>query len=140
MPDMTGRCLCGLVRFTATDVETHHHACHCGTCRRWTGGPFFAAVAKGMEFEGEGPGRYRSSEWAERGFCRNCGGHLFYRLLGQGLPGQDLYAVSVGAFDDANAFKLALELYYDAKPPGYAFAGDQARLSEADTIRKFTGQ
>lgn len=40
----TGGCLCGAVRFSVEHVETHHHACHCGMCRRWSGGSaFFAA-------------------------------------------------------------------------------------------------
>ena len=27
--------------------------------------------------------RYDSSEWAQRGFCRNCGSNLFYQLKDQ---------------------------------------------------------
>jgi hypothetical protein len=134
MSTYSGRCLCGLVRFTAAGVETDHHACHCGMCRRWAGGPMMAALVHELNFEGEGPGRYRSSEWAERGFCRNCGSHLFYRFL----PA-DLYLVSVGSFDDAAPFTLAEEIYVDHQPAGYAFAGDRPRLTEAEAIRKFSG-
>lgn len=129
-----GKCLCGAVRFTAEQVETHHHACHCGTCRRWSGGaPFFAAVAQGVVFESsESLARYESSSWAERGFCKSCGSTLFYYLR----PTQT-YMMSVGAFDDPSAFRLVREIFIDHKPVGYAFAGDHPRLTEAETLASF---
>ena len=37
----TGRCLCGAVTFTCSDVD-EIDCCHCDMCRRWAGGPFFA--------------------------------------------------------------------------------------------------
>jgi hypothetical protein len=89
----SGRCLCGAVRFTAEEVETDHHACHCGMCRRWSGGgPFFAAHVRGVVFAGEEKlAIYESSEWARRGFCGACGTTLFYFLK----PTQE-YMMSVG--------------------------------------------
>ena len=41
-------------------------AVHCGT---------------DVQFNGGKPSTFRSSEWAERGFCSGCGTHLFYHLL-----------------------------------------------------------
>jgi hypothetical protein len=130
---MTGRCLCGAVRFNAQEVEVHHHACHCGMCQRWSGGPLLAAQARGVTFDGVAqPGRYASSEWAERGFCRTCGSSLFYHLKPAGL-----YMLCVGAFDDPTPFRLAREIYVDQQPPGYAFAGDLPRLTEAQVLAQF---
>ena len=78
---MTGRCLCGAVSFTAEDVETDVQSCHCSQCRRWSGASAIAAIAGRVEFSGaEHLRRYDSSAWAERGFCRECGASLFYRL------------------------------------------------------------
>src|SRR5690349_7534196 len=112
MGSKSGRCLCGAVRFIAEGTDTEHHACHCGMCRRWTTGPFFGAYVKSVAFEGEDKiGRYESSEWAERGFCRNCGSTLFYFLK----PNRS-YVMSVGAFDDPGGFKLAEEIFIDKKP------------------------
>jgi hypothetical protein len=131
----TGKCLCGTVRFTATDFHTEYHACHCGMCRRWSGGsPFFAASCEAVTFDsgGESVGRYTSSDWAERGFCKNCGTTLFYFLK----PTQK-YAMSVGTFDDPSIFRLAGEIFIDQKPPGYDLAGDHPRLTEAETFAKF---
>jgi hypothetical protein len=64
-----GGCLCGAVRFVAEGVETEHHACHCGMCRRWSGGaPFFGVTVQSVVFSGSELTRYASSKWAERGF------------------------------------------------------------------------
>jgi hypothetical protein len=130
----SGKCLCGAVRFTATGVEPHFHACHCGMCRRWSGGaPFLAVSAASVQFEGvENLGRYESSDWAQRGFCRLCGSSLFYFLK----PAQT-YALGVGAFDDASAFDFAREIFIDHKPASYAFAGERPRLTEAETLAEF---
>jgi hypothetical protein len=129
----SGRCLCGAVRFTAEEVETDHHACHCGMCRRWSGGgPFFAAHVRGVVFAGEEKlAIYESSEWARRGFCGACGTTLFYFLK----PTQE-YMMSVGAFDDQGPFRLAREIFVDHKPPGYALAGEHPRWTEEETLAR----
>jgi len=128
-----GKCLCGAVRFTAGGIETHHHACHCGMCRRWTGGPVFAAAVESVSFEGaDNLVRYGSSDWAERGFCQRCGSHLFYYL-----KPADQYLMCVGAFDDASPFELAREIFVDHQPAGYAFAGNLERLTEAQVLAQY---
>jgi hypothetical protein len=130
-----GGCLCGAVRFTADGVEPHFHACHCGMCRRWSGGsPFFGAKAGSVRFDDEAHlGRYASSSWAERGFCTTCGTTLYYLLK----PTHE-HHLSVGAFDDPSPFRLTLELFIDRKPDGYALAGDHPRWTEAETFANLT--
>jgi hypothetical protein len=132
---MTGRCLCGAVTFTAEAVEHEHHACHCGMCRRWSGGSgFLGASAEGVRFQGtEHIGRFAGSDWAERGFCRQCGTTLFYFL-----KPTSTYTMSVGAFDDQAPFRLVREIFIDKKPGGYAFAGDHERWTEAETFARLT--
>lgn len=119
----TGGCLCGAVRFTADEVDTHVHGCHCSTCRNWSGGAMLAASVGDVTFEGAEHIRcYDSSAWAERGFCSVCGSNLFYRL-----KEADRYIMCMGAFDDPSPFELVGEIYVDEKPPGYDFAGDHPR-------------
>ena len=128
----TGRCLCGAVKFTATDVDPNFHICHCGMCRRYGGAPSMSSAVGGVAFEGaDDILRYRSSDFAERGSCRICGGHLFYRLV---RP--DLYLMNVGAFDDQSSFVLEGEIYVDNKPAGYAFAGSHRRETEAEFLER----
>jgi hypothetical protein len=130
---MTGRCLCGAVKFQAEHVETDHHACHCGMCRRWSGGSgLFATKATGVTFERtDHIGRHVSSDWAERGFCTECGTNWFYFLR----PA-NAYFMSVGAFDDQAPFRLVREIFIDKKPEGYALAGDHPRWTEAETFER----
>ena len=135
MQTHAGKCLCGAVQFSVTDAEMHHHACHCSMCRRWGSGPMFAAAVAKVTFTGEEDlQRYRSSDWAERGFCKHCGSHLFYFLA----PANQ-YFMSVGAFDDAGAFALTREIYVDQKTGGYSFAGEHERWTEAETLAHFSG-
>ncbi len=123
-----GRCLCGKVSYTATEPDTHVHGCHCSMCRRWCGSSMLAAEVASVAFDGEEHiRRYRSSDWAERGFCGECGTNLFYRLIEA-----DKYIMSLGSFDDAAPFELAGEIFVDEKPAGYAFAGDHPRMTGAE--------
>jgi len=131
--EKTGQCLCGAVRFRARLGEAHMHACHCGMCRRWAGGPVLAAPVEAVTFEEDSAlRRYASSGWAERGFCGNCGSHLFFHLKEAGR-----YVVSFGAFDDAADFRLASEIFIDFKPAGYVLGGDHPRLTEAQFLAQF---
>lgn len=134
MTTRSGRCVCGAVKFTADVVSDNHSVCHCGTCRRMCGGgPFFGVRTRGVTFESEDSvGRYASSDWAERGFCKSCGTVLFYFLKPMAT-----YAMSAGTFDDPSAFRLASEIFIDEKPAGYAFAGDHPRLTAEETRAKF---
>lgn len=128
-----GGCLCGAVRYSAEKAEPHYHACHCGMCRRWSGGPIMATSVANVTFEGEQHiKRYPSSEWAERGFCEVCGSGLFYYL-----KPADSYMLPVGTFDNADRFKLEGEIFIDNKPDGYAFDGNHPRLTEAEALAKF---
>lgn len=124
----TGQCLCGAVTFSAENVEQHIHACHCSMCRKWSGSPAMAAGVGSVSFNGEDSiTRYDSSEWAERGFCKQCGTNLFYHFKDAGQ-----YIMWTGAFDDPSAFTLTGEIYIDEKPQGYDFAGDHPRLTGAE--------
>jgi len=119
-----GRCLCGAVSFTA-EAEPGLHVCHCSMCRRWAGGPSFSTEASSVQFNGEeNIQRYNSSDWGERGFCRQCGSSLFYRL-----KEPDQYILNMGAVDDQSPFTIASEIFIDEKPPGYDLAGKHPRLT-----------
>ena len=87
-----------------------------------------AAQASNVTFEGEQNIKvYASSEWAERGFCTECGTNLFYRL-----KEPPMYMMATGCFDDAEQFSLTGEIYVDEKPSGYNFAGDHPRMTGAE--------
>lgn len=134
MSTRTGQCLCGAVRFEAEEVEEEFGACHCVMCQRWSGGPFFATSVGKLRFDGEEHlTRYQSSDWAERGFCNICGSNLFYRIRKM-----ESHEMCVGAFDDKEGFILTSEIFIDKKPDGYAFAGDHPRLTQKETLEKYS--
>lgn len=132
---MKGKCLCGAIEVTA-NVAPEVHACHCGMCRRWGGGPAFVVEAKegGVEFMGK-PATYRSSDWAERGFCSQCGSHLFYRLVET-----DQYMLSAGLFQDEDGLRLAAQIFIDEKPGFYDFANDTPKQTGAEVFAQFEQQ
>jgi hypothetical protein len=126
---MEGHCLCGAVRFAAPDTKKIG-VCHCGFCRRWSGGPMLAVhCGPDLRFEGaENISVFASSDWAERAFCRTCGTHLYYRLHATGE-----YFVPAGTFD-SDDFALASQIYIDRKPPYYTFANETPTLTEQQVI------
>lgn len=74
---------------------------------------------------------YASSEWAERAFCKNCGTHLYYKLLATGE-----YFVPAGALD-SDELELTLQIYIDKKPAYYAFANQTPALTEQQVIEQY---
>ncbi len=129
-----GSCLCGAVRFTAKTVDKSVGVCHCNMCRKWSGGPLMA-VSCGSEvlFEGEeNISMFDSSEWAERGFCRQCGSHLFYRL-----KGNNEHIMSVGLFDDDSEFVFDHQVFIDKKPAFYNFENQTENMTEAEVFAKY---
>ena len=131
---LTGGCLCGAVRFAATP-HTHDFAvCHCSMCRRWGAGPYFAVTCVGgfKIDDASSLGIYRSSAWAERGFCKQCGTSLFYRLTGK-----DHYEVSAESFDDRADFAFTTQIFMDEKPAYYDFANATKNMTSAEVFAQF---
>ncbi|WP_286220121.1 GFA family protein [Marinobacter apostichopi] len=120
---MKGKCLCGAVEVVAAEHQDVG-LCHCSMCRRWSGGPMFAVhCGSEVSFNGQEPSRYRSSDWAERGFCSLCGTHLFYRLLPT-----DEYVLPAGLFQDRE-FALSSEVFIDEKPGYYELKNDTRKMT-----------
>lgn len=131
MTKRNGHCLCKSVTFTV-EAPSHLDACHCETCRRWSGGPYI-----GLDFSpitlssDESLKWFRSSDWAERGFCSACGSSLFYRLL----EDKEKYSVCVGALENPpNDLMMTKEFFIDHKPDFYAFEGERERLTGAEVF------
>lgn len=129
-----GRCLCGAVGVVAKAMSTHVGVCHCGTCRKWGGGPMMAADC-GTEVELEGEENiavFNSSEWAERGFCKACGTHLFYRLKGNGQ-----YIMPAGLFAEDDGLVFDHQVFIDEKPGYYAFANETKDMTGAELFAQY---
>lgn len=133
---LSGQCLCGACRFTLYGAKEGLHACHCPICQKWTGGPFVGVEGERVEFADGAPiGRYRSSDWAERVFCKECGTHLIWQLQEGGMP-----VATAGVLESPpqNA-TLQTEYFIDTKPDGYAMAGEHTRLTRKEVEALFGG-
>ena len=130
-----GNCLCGAVGIKAKDVPQKTGTCHCSMCRKWHGGPGFSVpCGPDLEFTGqENITIFDSSSWAQRGFCKQCGTHLFYKLKQTGL-----HMVSTSLFDNIKDFIFDHQYYIDQKPEYYSFADETDNLTEAEVMAKFS--
>jgi len=131
---MSGSCLCGAVRFTAAPANGHVDACHCSMCRKWSAGPFLARdCADTLKVEDRTHlGVYRSSEWAERLFCKQCGSVLFYRLVEK-----NTHFASAEAFDDRSGYVFTTQIFTDEKPDYYDFANKTRNMTGAEVFAAF---
>lgn len=127
----TGSCLCGGITLTVQAVNPHVDTCHCNMCRKWGGGPLFAIECDSeVSFTGEeNISIFDSSGWAERGFCRHCGTHLFYRL-----KENRRYAIPAGLFDSEDQLVFRQQIFIDEKPAFYAFSNDTRNLTGEEVL------
>lgn len=131
MTELKGKCLCGAITVEAKPEAEDIHACHCSICRSWSAGPFLAigcgrAVTLGGD---ENLGVYRSSEWAERVFCKNCGTSIAWRL-----HDGSAYFVSSQLFNEAHSYPLNSEIFIDEKPDNYSFEQTTQTLTGAEVF------
>ena len=134
-----GQCLCGAVHFTAQKLGGFG-VCHCTMCQRWAGSALFGVTVPEASMTVVDPGgaiaARRSSDWATRYWCRECGSGLWYRY-DKGRDGTGDYEVPIGLFDDQNGLTLKREINIDLKPDSWALAGAHEKLTEAQTIALF---
>lgn len=126
-----GHCLCGAVKITAKSDNHDVGACHCDMCRRWAGGPLMAiSCGTDVVIEGEDNiGIYDSSPWADRGFCKQCGSNLFYRVKENGHM-----EVLAGLFDETDDMVFQNQVFIDEKPAFYSFAEKTETMTGAEVF------
>lgn len=130
----SGSCLCGSVRFTTETFSANIGACHCSICRKWGGGPSMSIdCGTEVSFEGEeNISIYDSSDWADRGFCKQCGSHLFYRL-----KQNQQYIMAAGLFDDDSKIVFDHQVFIEEKPAYYDFANETKNMTGAELFAQF---
>lgn len=129
-----GSCLCGATRITLEVDSPSVNACHCAMCRKWGGGPLLVVHStRHVTCSGREPSVYDSSEWAQRGFCSQCGTHLFYRLKAGGFD-----AVPVGVLDGDGDWVFDLQIFVDQKPAFYCFSNQTEQLTGEQVMAQFS--
>lgn len=113
----TGGCLCEGVRYRTRGPLRGAIACHCLQCRR-TSGHFHAMTSVAtadLELTTSATlAWYRSSDSAERGFCRVCGGNLFWRPTGG-----DATSITAGTLDVPTGIKVSEHIFVADKSDYY---------------------
>ncbi|WP_369025538.1 GFA family protein [Qipengyuania sp. RANM35] len=130
-PDtIEGHCLCGAVCIVIEGPSAEVEICQCSMCRRWGGAFYSAQTGKQMTVRGEEHAEvYRSSEWAERAFCRTCGSNLWFRFLPTGNR-----SFSAGLFDGSRRFAVEKEIFTDEAADWCRLAGNHPRQTGAEVI------
>jgi hypothetical protein len=130
-------CLCGSVKITANEINPKFSVCHCQTCRTWGGAPYFALqCGNNVSIEGqEHIKTYDSSDWAARGFCSQCGTHLFYQLKKTGA-----YNMPVGLFKELDGVTMNMQYFSDKRPDYYCFTNETKEMTEAEIMAYFAAQ
>jgi hypothetical protein len=108
-------------------------------CRRWASGPYLSTGANEMAWVGDDKiTTFKSSDWAERGFCSVCGSALFYRVTAPG-PHRGRMHIAFGTLDDQSGFEMKIEFFIDKKPEAYTLAGERKQLTAAEVMAMFGG-
>ncbi|MFQ5563008.1 MAG: GFA family protein [Parvularculaceae bacterium] len=128
MTKLSGRCLCGGVRFEVENRDLEPaSACHCAQCRRFAGNYWTTVNApmSGLRFlAGEDLVTWhRSSGFARRGFCKVCGASLFYNADRREERAHRI-AIALGALDPPTGQRLALHEYVAYKGDYYDITDD----------------
>jgi hypothetical protein len=133
--ELNGRCLCGAVTVTAVLANPGLTVCHCDMCRQHTSSMFVALTPEQASLKIDGPAKsFRSSDWAERGFCGTCGSTLWYGTVHDGAR-----YLAAGLFADAGGGAPVVEYFSDKCPRGYRLEHAGKRLTAEQTLAHFEG-
>ena len=127
--DWTGGCLCGAVRYRATEDPIRAVHCHCGMCRRESGAAFLTHVHFPIGAftwtEGE-PTVYRSSASAGRGFCPRCGSSL---TMHEDVL-DDRVQVTLGSLDRPEGVRPQDHVWHGSRVPWLRIEDDLPRFEQ----------
>ena len=98
---VSGRCLCGGVRFELTETPERLRFCHCESCKKLSGGAGTANVRARSDSVRIVAGAdliqtYQPAEGSAKSFCRTCGSNLF----GGGWPASEHCSVRITTLDE----------------------------------------
>lgn len=123
---VTGGCLCGSVRYQAEVYLDNAYYCHCRICQRSSGAPAEIAVfikPGTLKFTKGEPKYYKSSPFAQRGFCPNCGSRLIWRSTEH--PDKD--GLTVGSLDHPEKVVPVEHICVESQLPWYRVHDDLPR-------------
>lgn len=130
IPQASGGCYCGRVRFRARGVRRQVTECHCSQCRRQSGHRYASTGARTSDVEIDGAANitwFRASPDAERGFCSTCGSHLFWRM-----STEDYTGILAASIDQPTELRMAKHIFVEDKGDYYEIADGLPRYAGYD--------
>jgi hypothetical protein len=127
-----GGCLCSAIRYRATEAPVRGVMCHCSMCRRHSGAPVLAFVhfpKAAFSWIGREPQRFRSSRYAERGFCPECGSTISMReeVL------SDRVQICVGTLDTPDQVRIDDHVWTQQRIAWFDVKDDLPRFSQSSS-------
>jgi len=114
---VTGRCLCGDIRYEYRGAPVKILHCHCESCRRHTSCPiatFVCVAGENFRYTGGTPVSYASSPGVTRTHCGRCGSPISYASNRSSQV--DLY---IGTLDDPAAIVPAFHVHVAEQLPWF---------------------
>jgi hypothetical protein len=113
-----GSCLCGDIRFETQADPQGASMCHCGQCRKQSGGIWSSAFVPETDLTITGPvSWFASSDTAKRGICPRCGSFLFWKA-----NDEDTISFSLGSVDGPTGLTLSKHIFVADKGDYYEIA------------------
>jgi hypothetical protein len=126
---LSGKCLCGIVRYQVEDQFLYSLNCHCSNCRRATGSAFkpFAGIecTKLRITSGADGLLIYGSQAAHDAHCGTCGS-LLYSLVQEGA----IVHVTLGTLIDAPSIRPGAHIFVGSKAPWYTITDDLPQHQE----------
>ena len=133
MREMTGGCLCGQVRYSASADPAIVVVCHCKDCQKQAGTAFsvIVAVPKGTlsitgplkAFSDKGS----SGKSVHRNFRPDCGSPITTDV--EALP--DLVFIKAGTFDDTSSLAPTMEIFCSNAQPWTSRENKMQKFAQA---------
>ena len=122
--ELEGGCLCGTVRFRATQAPMRTLACHCTFCQKVTGSSYFAESMFPMDAVQFNDAKMKSYEHVSDGsnkkvfvhLCPNCGTTV--SLTFERWP--DIRGISRGCYDNPSAVAVSSHIWTQSAQSGTA--------------------
>jgi hypothetical protein len=118
MPGYRGGCLCGALRYEATQEPIYSGYCYCADCRKASGSgciPFMGFSRESLRFSGRIL-RHRSKAWsgatAVRNSCAVCGGLVFGGEIGV----SETFTIYAGSLDEPQSFRPTIAIFTRNRP------------------------
>ena len=132
---LTGRCLCGAVRYAVPDAFLYAGNCHCANCRRTTGSAFkpFAGIEREKLVVTGGTGNllvYGDADGNDT-HCATCGS-LVYSVIRDSA----LVHVAMGTLVEAPSIRPSVHIFVGSKAPWFTITDDlpqyEGHVTEAE--------